>query len=296
MADRVESGAVTFSDAVRQDWTARFASPAPQTWPALARALMRRAHRTLAASGAFISLEGSFHGKTGGALALTHGEHYRQPFRVADTQVHFIDPFAPDAADQLCKLIDARCQDLVLPLAVDGELHLTAERTCSLAALFFEPVQGEGGIRTLPVEFLRFVRERADDHGFALVADEIQTGMGRTGRFFATDHAGVSADCYLLSKSLGGGLTKIGALLVRADRYQSEFGLLHSSTFAEDEHSAEVALAALDLLRDEGLSETAAKRGSEILAGLEALCQRYPHAFVAARGRGLLLGVSSAQS
>jgi 4-aminobutyrate aminotransferase-like enzyme len=90
----------------------------------------------------FISLEGSFHGKTGGALALTHGEHYRQPFRVADAQVHFIDPFAPHATGQLCRRIDALCQDLVLPMVVDGELRLTAERRCALAALFFEPVQG----------------------------------------------------------------------------------------------------------------------------------------------------------
>jgi acetylornithine/succinyldiaminopimelate/putrescine aminotransferase/predicted amino acid dehydrogenase len=290
-SDRLESGAVVLTDAVRGDWAARFGRPAPKTWPAMARALLVQAQRVLAAPGGFVSLDGSFHGKTGSALALTHGEHYRRPFRVDDALVRFIDPFAADAREQLDALIERRSQDLVLPLAAEGELRLTAERCCALAALFFEPVQGEGGIRELPAEFLRVARERADAQGFLLVADEIQTGMGRTGRFFATDHFGIAADCYLLSKSLGGGLTKIGALLVRADRYEADFGLLHSSTFAEDDHSAAVALAALDLLRDEGLADAVARRGDELLAGLGALCQRFPHAFVTARGRGLLLGL-----
>jgi acetylornithine/succinyldiaminopimelate/putrescine aminotransferase/predicted amino acid dehydrogenase len=291
MTDRIEAGTVSVGDAAREDWTLRFGAPAPRTWPAMARALLRRAEQVLSAPAGFVSLDGAFHGKTGGALALTHGEQHRRPFRVDDAQVAFVDPFAPDASERLTDAVAQRCRDLVLPVAVEGELRLVAERRCALAALFFEPVQGEGGIRELPAEFLRQVRALADEHGFAVVADEIQTGMGRCGHVFASEQAGVAPDYCLLSKSLGGGLAKIGALLVRADRYEADFGLRHSSTFAEDEHSAEVALAALALLQDDALAERAGRKGAELLAGLRGLCRRYPHAFVDARGRGLLLGL-----
>jgi acetylornithine/succinyldiaminopimelate/putrescine aminotransferase/predicted amino acid dehydrogenase len=289
--DRVECGALTMSDTLQQEWAERFGTSAPPSWSTIEQALLRRASDVLSRPGRFLALNGSFHGKTGGALGLTHGEHHRTPFGAVDDSVRFIDPFAPDAREQLLSVIEGHCQEYTLPMSSEGELRLTSARSCSLSAVFFEPIQGEGGIRELPTSFLRLVRELADEHGFALVADEIQTGMGRTGRFFATEHHGIAADYYVLSKSLGGGLTKIGALLVREDRYVPEFGLLHSSTFAEDEHSSRVALRALDLLEDEGLMEAAQRKGAQILAGLEALCARYPHAFVAARGRGMLLGL-----
>ena len=110
-----------------------------------------------------------------------------------------------------------------MPYADDGELRLTPNAISRIGAFFFEPIQGEGGIRPLPARFLADARELADAEGFALVADEIQTGMGRTGYFFATEHARVRVDYALLGKSLGGGLTKIGALLVASDRYVEDF-------------------------------------------------------------------------
>jgi len=291
MTERIDAGSVQLTAATRDAWQACFGRPVPRSWAAMARALQRHAEQVLATPDTLAALSGGFHGKTGGALALTHGDHHRQPFGVDDRQVRFIDAHAPDARERFDALIEGCRVPLILPHAAEGELQLSTERVCTLAALFYEPIQGEGGIRELPADFLQFVRTRADEHGFLLIADEIQTGMGRTGRFFASDHAGVAADVYLLSKSLGGGLAKIGAMVVRADRHEADFGRLHTSTFAEDEHSATVALAALDLLRDDDLATAAALRSAEILDRLHQLCERFPHAYVAARGRGLLLGL-----
>src|SRR5690606_30008518 len=114
-------------------------------------------------------------------------------------------------------------------------------------------IQGEGGVREVPADTLRALRSLADRHAAALVFDEIQCGMGRTGTFLASSAAEVVADYYLLSKSLGGGLVKISALLVDREHSVADFGRYHTSTFADDALSCVVAQSALKLLRENQL-------------------------------------------
>ena len=129
-------------------------------------------------------------------------------------------------------------------------------------------------------------------HGAALVFDEIQCGMGRTGSFLASAKSGVRADYYLLSKSLGGGLAKISALLVQAGLSVDDFGRHHTSTFAEDELSAEIALAAIDLLSR--ITPMIAETGERLGDKLAEFATRWPDVVKEARGRGLLHGLELA--
>jgi len=127
-----------------------------------------------------------------------------------------------------------------------------------------------------------------------MIFDEIQSGMGRTGRFFASEHTGVASDIYLLSKSLGGGLSKISATLIDRERYLDEFSLIHSSTFAEDPLSSVVGNKVLDLLERDQLLKMAAEKGAYLKRRLKALKRKYPEAIDSVRGKGLMLGVALA--
>ena len=242
----------------------------------------------------FLAVEGAFHGKTSGSLKLTHRAEYQAPWRSIGPTCAFLpdgDPAALAAA-----LEDATLRYVDLEVGPDGEVALAARELVNVAACFVEPIQGEGGVHEIGRETLLGLRAAADRHDFPLVLDEIQSGMGRTGRFFASEHAGVAGDYYLLSKALGGGLAKISALLVARQRYQEQFGVLHTSTFADDDFSSEVALAALDLLEEDGgaLMRRSAVAGQRLLGRLGDLMARYPDQIRAVRGRGLMIGVELA--
>ncbi|WP_084489117.1 aminotransferase class III-fold pyridoxal phosphate-dependent enzyme [Nocardia niwae] len=235
----------------------------------------------------FVSLAGAFHGKSAGAFALT--EH-------ADTPPDLVVPGPPRrrlatwAPDEVAAAYaDELCTVGVIGFAADGAPVRTWRRLSPVAAVFAEPVQGEGGVREVPAATLRALRDLADRHAAALVFDEIQCGMGRTGTFLASAPSGVRADYYLMSKSLGGGLVKIAALLVDSAHSVADFGRYHTSTFADDELSAAVADAALDLLRDNQLRISDA--GARLRSRLDEVARRWPREIVAVRGRGLLQGV-----
>jgi acetylornithine/succinyldiaminopimelate/putrescine aminotransferase len=159
----------------------------------------------------FWAIKGSFHGKTLGAIQFTYS--YRQPYETMGPQVRFIDPLDPADLDDACASID------------------------DVAAVFLEPIAGEGGLKPIPPAFAARLREVCAAHDIPIVADEIQSGMGRTGRFLASEWLGLEPDYICLGKSLGGGLAKIGALLVKRRRFVDEFSLQHTSTFAEDDFS-----------------------------------------------------------
>jgi acetylornithine/succinyldiaminopimelate/putrescine aminotransferase/predicted amino acid dehydrogenase len=256
--------------------------------------LYHRAREELDRAPAFLAVEGAFHGKTSGSLKLTYRAEYHAPWRSIGPASAFLpdgDPAALQAA------LDASTLRYVeLEVAADGEVELAARELVNVAACFVEPIQGEGGVHEIGRDTLLQLRAAADRHGFPLVFDEIQCGMGRTGRFFASEHAGVVGDYYLLSKALGGGLAKISALLVARERYLEEFGYLHTSTFADDDFSSEVALAALDLLEEDdgALLRRCAATGELLLGCLRDLMARYPDQIRAVRGRGLMVGVELA--
>jgi len=237
-----------------------------------------------------LTLERAFHGKSTGALSITANPRYRKAWRRIGLRSSFLVPGDVDALD--LSISDASVQHLVLALDADGSLRVEPRELVNVVGCFVEPIQGEGGVREIPHDFLRALRERADAAGFPLVFDEIQCGMGRAGTFLASEAAGVRADYYLMSKSLGGGLAKISAVLVDRERYIEEFGLLHTSTFAEDDFSSAMALGALDLITadDGALMRECAAKGEYLALRLRALGERYPDQVRDVRGRGLMVG------
>ncbi len=240
----------------------------------------------------FVSLEGAFHGKTTGAYAIT--DHGDVP---EDLGVPGLRRLRLDRAEWVPeKVVAAFDAELITICGVQlnhaGEPRRAWSNISAIAACFAEPIQGEGGVREVPDDILRALRQLADHHGAALVFDEIQCGMGRTGSFLASAKSGVRADYYLLSKSLGGGLAKISALLVQAGLSVDDFGRHHTSTFAEDELSAEIALAAIDLLSR--ITPMIAETGERLGDKLAEFATRWPDVVKEARGRGLLHGLELA--
>jgi acetylornithine/succinyldiaminopimelate/putrescine aminotransferase/predicted amino acid dehydrogenase len=223
-------------------------------------------HVLLERHGPIIALEGAFHGKTLGALQLTANPAYRDGFDLGLEVIH-------------------------VP-ANDGAALRAAFARHRPAALFLELIQGEGGIIPLAPEFVSLARELCREA--ALVVDECQTGLGRTGTFLACEHYGLTPDLVILSKSLGGGIAKLAALLVRTERWRPELSVRHTSTFADDDFSSAVALGVLDLLTDEALAECAAK-GRWLKERLSGLVAEFPGVLRDVRGLGLMLGVELAE-
>jgi 4-aminobutyrate aminotransferase len=156
-----------------------------------------------------------------------------------------------------------------------------------VAAIVVEPVQGEGGYIPAAPGFLAELRALCDEHGILLVADEVQSGVGRTGRFWAVEHDGVIPDIVLAGKGLASGLP-LGAIIARADLMTWPPGS-HGSTFGGNPVACAAALATIDLVTSE-LQENAAVAGERLLAGMRAVATRQP-LLTAVRGRGLMIGL-----
>jgi acetylornithine/N-succinyldiaminopimelate aminotransferase len=206
--------------------------------------------------GDVVSVHNAFHGRTYGALSATPQESKQAPFAPLVPGFRAVAP-TPDA----------------LRSAVDG----------STAAVFLEPIQGESGVNVLSDELLRTAREACDEHGAALVFDEIQCGMGRTGTLWAYEQVGVVPDALTTAKALGGGLP-VGALVTGARLADVFAPGDHGSTFAGGPVIAAAALAALDVTEDPGLLVGVREQGARLAAGLQEL----PHV-LSVRGRGLML-------
>ncbi len=206
-------------------------------------------------AGDLVVLRGAFHGRTYGALSATPQESKQAPFAPLVPGFRAVEPLPDALAD-----------------AVD-------ERT---AAVILEPIQGESGVNVLSEELLAAARAACDEHGAALVFDEIQTGMGRTGTLWAYEQTGVRPDAITVAKALGGGLP-IGAL-VTGERLADVLAPGdHGSTFGGGPVVAAAALEALAVTDDSGLLERVRRLGARLAAGLEHL----PHVR-SVRGRGLM--------
>ncbi|WP_090030552.1 acetylornithine transaminase [Cellulomonas marina] len=216
-----------------------------------------------------LALEGAFHGRTMGALALTHKAAYREPFEPLPGGVEFL-PFGD---------LDA----LEAAFATGG---------AQVAGLVVEPVQGEAGVRPLPAGWLAAARRLTAEHGALLVLDEVQSGMGRTGRWFAHQHphlgGGVVPDVVTLAKGLGGGFP-VGALVALGEHAATLLGRgQHGTTFGGNPVAAAAALAVMGVVERDGLLAHVTDLG----AWLRAEVQGLGHPLVAGvRGEGLLLGV-----
>jgi acetylornithine/succinyldiaminopimelate/putrescine aminotransferase/predicted amino acid dehydrogenase len=238
----------------------------------------------------FLVLEKSFHGKLIGSVQLTYNKNFRRPFQYFGLNTRFISP--NDEAQLTQVLTEERV--VIFDLAVnEGRVAIVEREIPIFCAFLIEPIQGEGGINLLNKEFAQLVRRTCNQLDCPLIIDEIQSGMGRSGTFLASSQIPVKGDYYIFSKSLGGGIAKVSATLIKKSRLRKEFSLVHSSTFAEDDFSSGIALTVLNMLDDVQLNAYE-KINSSSTALREALLrvqQKFPDVIREVRGLGLFLGV-----
>jgi putrescine aminotransferase len=214
-----------------------------------------------------VATHGAFHGKTLGALSASGRDTFRAPFQpllASMEHVVFGDASALDVA-----LADA-------------------------AAFIVEPVQGEGGVNVPEPGYLREAKAACERAGALLIADEVQTGLGRCGVNFACERDGIVPDVMTLAKGLSGGVVPVGAFIARPRVWERAYGkapLLHTSTFGGNPLACAAAIAAMDVLESEHLAENARTRGAQLLDGVRAVAAGYPNVVAQARGLGLLVGV-----
>ncbi len=215
----------------------------------------------------FVAAEGAFHGKTLGALSASGRETYKAPFR----------PLVPGFSH-----------------VTFGDLEaMDRAVTDQTAAVILEPIQGEGGVIIPPDGYLQGVREICDRRGALLIFDEVQTGLGRTGKMFGCEHWNVVPDVLTTAKALGGGVVPIGAFTGRPHLWKAleQNPYLHSSTFGGNPLACAAGIATITVLREERLAERAAELGPYLMEGLRRLQRRHPSIVRDVRGRGLLVGM-----
>ncbi|WP_156383156.1 MULTISPECIES: aspartate aminotransferase family protein [Rhizobium/Agrobacterium group] len=216
--------------------------------------------------------ENSFHGKTRGVLSITDGPLYRGDFKLLDNNVKI--PFGE----------------------IDAIRH-AFESDPTIGVLVLETIQGGGGINIAPPEFWQEVRALCNKHGVIWVADEVQCGVGRSGRFFAFEYANVVPDITAVAKSLGGGKTAMAAMIARREIYMKAYGtpktaMIHAhATFGGIGEACITAIETLNVLYDEDLIENAAVQGEYLLERLTALKDKYPKIIKDVRGQGLMVGL-----
>ncbi|MDQ0455229.1 aspartate aminotransferase family protein [Rhizobium paknamense] len=215
-----------------------------------------------------ITFEGAFHGRTIATIA-------------AGGQAKYLEGFGPKAEgfDQV-------------PF---GDLDaLNAAITDKTAALLIEPIQGEGGIRVVPNEFLRELRKICDEKGLLLILDEVQSGVGRTGRFFAHEWAGVTPDIMAVAKGIGGGFP-FGACLATEEAASGMVPGIHGTTYGGNPLAMAVGNAVLDVVLADGFLEQVRDVSLIFRQGLAALKDRFPDVIADVRGEGLMLGIKAVQ-
>ncbi|HET9274976.1 MAG TPA: acetyl ornithine aminotransferase family protein [Gemmatimonadales bacterium] len=233
----------------------------------------------------FIAFDGSFHGRTYGALSLTSSKvRQRAGFGPFLPGVHHV-PFAYCYRCAYGKTFPS-C-GLYSVDVIEKELFARLVDPASVAAVVVEPVQGEGGYVVPPPGWLAAIRELCDRHGILLIADEVQTGIGRTGRMFACEHSGIEPDILVAAKGLGSGMP-IGAIIAKESVSTWETGA-HGTTFGGNPVSCAAALATLDLV-ESGLIQNARARGQELLDGARRLAEEH-HILGDVRGLGLMVGL-----
>ena len=214
-----------------------------------------------------ISTTNSFHGKTLGSLSATGRDLFRDPFKP------LLDGFEHIPFNDLEAVKQVMSHDV--------------------AAVIVEPIQGEGGIIVPSDDYLPALRNLCDEYGALLICDEVQTGLGRTGKMFASDHYNVIPDILTTAKALGGGIMPIGAFTAKPAIWEKYITspFLHTSTFGGNPLACVAAIAAIHVLRDEDIINKSATNGAYFLAKLKNLQQTYPDVIKEVRGKGLMIGI-----
>ncbi len=211
-----------------------------------------------------VTFEGSFHGRTLATLAAAGNEKY-------------LEGFGPPLAgfDQVAYGDLAAAKKAIGP---------------ETGAILVEPIEGEGGVRVPPAGFLKGLRALSDDNGLLLVLDEVQTGIGRTGKFFAYEWTGVTPDILAAAKGLGGGFP-VGACLATAEAAKGMTAGTHGSTFGGNPLAMSVAHAVLDVVLEKGFLDRVRKTGLLFKQRLAGIVDRHPAVLAEVRGEGLLIGL-----
>jgi len=215
-----------------------------------------------------IVIEGAFHGRTMGAISASKAEK-------------MVKGFGPllDGFDQV---------------AFGNLNELRAAVTPQTAAINIEPILGEGGIKAAPVEYLRSLRQIADEFGLLLFFDEIQCGMGRTGKLFAHEWAGITPDVMSVAKAIGGGFP-LGACLATEDAASGMVAGTHGSTYGGNPLAVAVGLASVNVIAEPAFLENVQAQGKALHAALEGVVASHPKVFAEVRGVGLMLGLRCAE-
>jgi len=211
-----------------------------------------------------ITFDGAFHGRTLSALAAANNPKY-------------LDGFGPkvDGFDSV---------------AFNNLNEVRAAVTDETAAILIEPVQGEGGIRKADLQFLKDLRAVCDEFGLLLFFDEVQCGMGRTGRLFAHEWAGIEPDVAAVAKGIGSGFP-MGAVLAREDAARGMVPGVHGTTFGGNQLAMAVGNAVMDVMLADGFMERVCEQGDALYGRLAAIVRMFPEVFKSVRGAGLMLGL-----
>jgi len=215
----------------------------------------------------FIAAKNAFHGKTFGSLTATGRDMFRTPFQ----------PLLPNFEH----------------VPYDDVTAMTAALDNETAAVILEPIQGEGGIIVPHDGYLKAVRQLCDKYGALLIADEVQTGIGRTGQWFGVNHDDVAPDIMATAKALGGGIVPIGAITATPDAWKGliEAPFLHTSTFGGNQMACMAGLATLEIIEEEDLLKRGSETGAYLKQGLEDIAKDYPAVIKEVRGRGMMVGI-----
>ncbi|WML31233.1 putrescine aminotransferase [Neobacillus sp. OS1-32] len=227
----------------------------------------------------FISTTNGFHGKTFGSLSASGKAVFREPYMPLLPGFYHVEYGNADEIEKMVKNLEAT-----------GE---------TVAGIIVEPIQGEGGVNVPPQDYFKRLREICDEHGCLLIVDEIQTGMGRTGRMFGIEHFDVVPDIMTLGKAFGGGVMPIAAMVARPQHWskleENPF-LLGSSTFGGNPLCCAGAIAGIKTILEENIPEVAREKGEYILTRLGKIQSQYSDLLVAVRGKGLLIGMQFANN
>ena len=217
-----------------------------------------------------LSTVNAFHVKTLGSLACTYKEKFRGPFK------------------------DILCDTSYVTYNSIFELEkIFEEQGCTFSCFILEPIQGEGGIHVAAKEYLQKARELCDQYGVVLIFDEVQCGMGRTGKWWACEHSGVCPDIMAIGKSFGGGIMPVGACIGTDKVWQKyiEQPFLLTTTFGGNPLALSAAIATINVLIEENIIEDVSEKGELFIDGLKKLKDRYPFILKDVRGKGLMIGI-----
>jgi acetylornithine/N-succinyldiaminopimelate aminotransferase len=222
-------------------------------------------------AGHIISMRNSFHGRTLATITATGQAKYQEGLEPLPAGFSYV---TLNDLDEL-----------------EAEIERQGDRLC---AIMLEAIQGEGGVNVADRGYLQSVRRLCDELGVLLIIDEVQTGMGRTGKLFAYEHFDIEPDIFTLAKALGGGVP-IGAMLAKEEVAKAFSPGTHASTFGGNPLACAAALAVVHTMEDEGLLERCAKMGEYFMEGLRGLGKKHPSLVRDVRGKGLIVGLELAR-